>query len=892
MKLSLIQRFFKTAAALVLFLGGVGIGRGAVTFTITPSVVSNTYSGLLSLSIAGFTNSAEKVVVQKYLDVNDNGVIDATDLLVQQFNLTVGKSSVFNGVTNYNVPGDFGNATNAISALVYFQSLDFMQTVVGRFLYRVTSVSNDFGALTNALVVTNLPYAQAITGSVVSNGTSQTLPGALVVFFPPPRPGNQGPGNPVAGTVADSSGRYSLNLPAGSYVPLAFYGDYVANYATSPLIGLSNNASVTTNLTLQVATSIISGKVVDAANNLKGIPGILFPALSANGLLAPGFTDTNGNFLLGVTSGTWSLGSYANSLTVQGYVGAGGGIQATDGTSGVVVAFQKANALFYGDVRDAAGNPLAGLDLSGRDQNNGIYQSEVLTDTNGFYVLGVVGGLGGGDPWKVNQSGKSSGYILATTNVDEINGTNLASGQAVLADFLGLAATNYITGNIQFQGTNVLGVGVNANAFIGAFNFNLNTVDTDSNGNYSINVANGSWNLNLNCNGGNDSLAYILSGQNYYCPNSATVDINNNNGVANFNVTPNSSTCTNVQIFTTSLPAGTNGFYYDVVLQGSTCTSTQSWYLVDTVDFPNSLNLSSSGEIYGTANNLGVYNFTVQLSDGAGNSSTQMLSLMITTNPTPLQISTPPLPGATNGVYYSQILQASGGTPPYTWSLPGYSQALPPGLSLSSSGQISGFPAGSFGPHYFDVLVTDAAANTQELDGLVITIVNPALAPLAITNVSLPSAFAGQPYSYQLGAVGGQAPYTWSLVLGSANPPAGLMISAGGLISGTPAAAGSSAFKVQVSDEYANVTSQVYGLSVSSPVSQPLLGPVKWKPGHFGMLLTGQANQNYTIQASTTLHPANWVTLFVTNNPATNAYVVKDPNATNSARYYRAVVGP
>jgi hypothetical protein len=217
---------------------------------------------------------------------------------------------------------------------------------------------------------------------------------------------------------------------------------------------------------------------------------------------------------------------------------------------------------------------------------------------------------------------------------------------------------------------------------------------------------------------------------------------------------------------------------------------------------------------------------------------------------------------------------------------------LPPGLLLSSSGQISGFPAGSFGPHYFDVLVTDAAANTQELDGLVITIVNPALAPLAITNVSLPSAFAGQPYSYQLGAVGGQAPYTWSLVLGSANPPAGLMISAGGLISGTPAAAGSSAFKVQVSDEYANVTSQVYGLSVSSPVSQPLLGPVKWKPGHFGMLLTGQANQNYTIQASTTLHPANWVTLFVTNNPATNTYVVKDPNATNSARYYRAVVGP
>jgi len=888
MKITLNPRFFKTATALVLFLVWVGIGRGAVTFTITPSVVSNTYPGLLSLAITGFTNSAEKVVVQKYLDRNANGVIDSTDLLVQQFNLTVGKNSVFSGITNYNVPGDYGNATNAISALVYFQSLDFIQTVVGRFVYKVTSISNDFSALTNSLLVTNFPYAQAITGTVVSNGTSQTLPGAVVMLFPPPRSGNHSPGNPLGGTVANNSGSYAIQVPVGSYVPVAFYSNYLANYSASPTVAVSNNVTVTTNVTMQVATSSISGRVVDAANNNNGIPGILFPAFSNSGQLASGFTDTNGNFSLKVTSGTWGLGGYDNSLTVHGFVGTNSSLPVAAGSSGLVFAFQKANALFYGHVRDGSGNPLAGLDIGAQDQNNSIYQSDALTDTNGFYVLGVVGGLGSGDPWSVSQSGESSIYILASTNVDN-SGTNILIGQAVLADFLGLPATNYITGNVQFQGTNVIGVGVNANANIGAYNFSLNTVDTDTNGNYSVAVGNGSWSLNLNCNGGNDSLANILSGQNYVCPNSDVVNITNNNGVANFNTTSNTLSCTNVQILTGSLPIGTNGFYYDFILQGSTCTSTQSWSLFDPLDFPNSLNLSSSGEIYGTANNLGTYNFTVQLSDGAGNSSTQMLSLVISTNTAPLQIPPSPLPGATNGVYYNQSLFASGGTPPYTWTIPGYSQMLPANLLLSSSGQISGTPASSYGPHYFDVVVTDAANNTQELDGLSINIVNPGLAPLLITNVSLPYALAGTPYNCQLGAMGGQSPYFWSLVLGSANPPAGLTLSSGGLLYGNPGANTSGSFKVQVTDLYANVTSKVLTVNV---VSQPVLGSVKWKPGQFGLFLTGQSNLNYTIQTTTNLNPANWITLFVTNNPVTNAYVVKDPNATNSTRYYRAVVGP
>jgi len=54
----------------------------AVTFTNTPTAVSNTYSGFITLTIGGLTNT-ETVVVQKFLDANTNGVIDGRDLLVQ-----------------------------------------------------------------------------------------------------------------------------------------------------------------------------------------------------------------------------------------------------------------------------------------------------------------------------------------------------------------------------------------------------------------------------------------------------------------------------------------------------------------------------------------------------------------------------------------------------------------------------------------------------------------------------------------------------------------------------------------------------------------------------------------------------------------------------------------
>src|SRR4029453_10732095 len=64
---------------------------------------------------------------------------------------------------------------------------------------------------------------------------------------------------------------------------------------------------------------------------------------------------------------------------------------------------------------------------------------------------------------------------------------------------------------------------------------------------------------------------------------------------------------------------------------------------------------------------------------------------------------------------------------------------------------------------------------------------------------TLPVALVGVSYSTTLQALGGKAPLTWSLAAGS-TLPAGLTLSSGGVISGTPSASGSFTFTVKVTD--------------------------------------------------------------------------------------------
>ncbi len=441
------------------------------TFSVTPAAVSNTYTGTITLQIGGLTNT-ETVVVQKFLDLNTNGVIDGGDLLVQQFTLQDGTNFVIGGVTNFNVPGDLNAATGAITATMNFQDGDLIQKIVGRYLYKLSSPAGHFGPVTNVFTVTNFPFPQWITGNVVSNNTSTVVSNAVVILM------TAAEGVGVGGAVANNAGNYIIAAPPGAYSLAAFKSNFVVNMGTPPVVTLTSMLPVTTNIMMTNASSSISGKLVDANNQTVGLPGVMVLANGNDGLVAVTFTDTNGNFTARVTAGGWNIKVDDTVLIVHGYLGLQNGTNVNAGATGVTLTVHKATALIYGSVKDNLGNPFVALDVCAYDNNN-LYQTEVYTDANGNYVVGVLG-LGTSDSWWVEANGDDllTNYVFSQQN----GNANINAGQAVLQNFTAVLATNYISGTVKDNfGNPIAGVGVSASANINGAGYQ-NYADTDGNG--------------------------------------------------------------------------------------------------------------------------------------------------------------------------------------------------------------------------------------------------------------------------------------------------------------------------------------------------------------------------------------------------------------------------
>lgn len=199
-----------------------------------------------------------------------------------------------------------------------------------------------------------------------------------------------------------------------------------------------------------------------------------------------------------------------------------------------------------------------------------------------------------------------------------------------------------------------------------------------------------------------------------------------------------------------------------------------------------------TGTITGTPLANGNFVFPIDLTDATGLTISTGLTLFVAN---PLSVLTSTLPNATVGTPYSQSLVTMGGTPLFTWTIT--TGSLPPGLSMSSSGVISGTPT-SNGSFTFTVQVTDSG-NRTATKTLTISV---GVSPLSITTTALPNGQISVPYSQALMATGGVLPYTWTLAPGSTLTPLGLILTSAGVISGTPTGpvGVSPAFTVLVTD--------------------------------------------------------------------------------------------
>jgi hypothetical protein len=237
-----------------------------------------------------------------------------------------------------------------------------------------------------------------------------------------------------------------------------------------------------------------------------------------------------------------------------------------------------------------------------------------------------------------------------------------------------------------------------------------------------------------------------------------------------------------------------------------------TWSVV-TGTLPAGLTLSpGSGTISGTPTALGQTTITIQVTDSKEPSLAVTRSFVLNVVDG-FGSTTSSLADGKVGQAYSAQLSATGGVTPYVWSLTG---TLPPGLTLSPSGAISGTPT-STGIFPFTAQIVDSSSPPLSVNAsLSITVVS----PLRITTKALREAVTGIGYNVTVGAVGGTGPYSWSILSGSL--PRGLTLSPDtGAISGTALTTGTSTFTISVADSD-TPTAHTASLSTSILVVKPI----------------------------------------------------------------------
>ncbi|OEZ46373.1 esterase EstA precursor [Janthinobacterium sp. MP5059B] len=250
-----------------------------------------------------------------------------------------------------------------------------------------------------------------------------------------------------------------------------------------------------------------------------------------------------------------------------------------------------------------------------------------------------------------------------------------------------------------------------------------------------------------------------------------------------------------VSLTPATLPNPTAEAAYTATLAATGGTAPYT-YSVTSGTLPVGLSLNAAtGVLSGTTNVAGSFPVSIKVADsstgaGAPFSASNSYTLIVVApviSVTPGSLAAPKVATA-----YSQQLSASGGVAPYAYTVSAGS--LPAGLTLSSSGLLSGTPTagGNF-------TVTVQAADAHQFTGTQSYTLVVSSATVSLTPATLPNPTAEAVYTTTLTAAGGTAPYTFSVSSGTL--PAGLSLNAAtGVLSGTTNVAGSFPFSIKVTD--------------------------------------------------------------------------------------------
>lgn len=230
-----------------------------------------------------------------------------------------------------------------------------------------------------------------------------------------------------------------------------------------------------------------------------------------------------------------------------------------------------------------------------------------------------------------------------------------------------------------------------------------------------------------------------------------------------------------------SFSVGVEGAPYSDTVKARGGTPPYSFSATSTL--PLGFTLTSEGVLSGTPSMDGTFSIPVRVEDVNRQQSSGSLQLRIRQK---LRVAGPGvLADAVIGGSYVETLSVTGGQEPYHFTLASGS-ALPPGLSLADSGQVTGTASAPESTVRFTVRVTDSSTPPLEATRqLQVSTWSAGLTLLRILTQSLPDARSGTAYRYTLRGHGSS---TWSIKAGGQLPPGLVLDSSGGVISGTPQA--------------------------------------------------------------------------------------------------------
>jgi hypothetical protein len=232
-------------------------------------------------------------------------------------------------------------------------------------------------------------------------------------------------------------------------------------------------------------------------------------------------------------------------------------------------------------------------------------------------------------------------------------------------------------------------------------------------------------------------------------------------------------------------------------------------------------NIFSFQDSIPTGTSIGLKQIPLIVSDAQLRSGVDTIDINVTEFVCPTITLTPTtlLNGIQNSSY-NQIITASGGGSPYSYSVS--AGALPNGITLASNGNLSGTPTVQ-GQFIFTVTATDVNLCTGSREySITIDCQTITIAPTILPDDSI-----GKLYSQVVTANGGTSPYSYTIIGG--NLPDGLTLNSDGTISGTLSKAGTFNFTIDAIDANDCAATRAYTVSVlqlAEVVEIPLLA--KW----------------------------------------------------------------